>query len=227
MPSFLFGIKLGQCANVVERWRNQRDDLINKTVFNVATFGLAIDMIAMPSSRVMAKAAAKAKTLKGSAVIEGTGGKTVPGACASTDDPYAEICPSGNCECFTITDAKVEGRLYGKGNADVFASIDEGDPLSDTPPTCLPVYGEVILNTRGKKAATETINFQGAFCAPQSATSKGSVGADWEIVDTTNDEFGLGTVTGKALKRAPTLTSPLPGQPRLRPRRSTLQVATA
>jgi hypothetical protein len=199
VPSFLFGIKLGQCANVVERWRNQRDDLINKTVFNVATFGLAIDMIAMPSSRVMAKAAAKAKTLKGSAVIEGTGGKTVPGACASTDDPYAEICPSGNCECFTITDAKVEGRLYGKGNADVFASIDEGDPLSDTPPTCLPVYGEVILNTRGKKAATETINFQGAFCAPESATSKGSVGAAWEIVDTTNDESGLGTVTGRGV----------------------------
>jgi len=75
VPSFLFGIKLGQCANVVERWRNQRDDLINKTVFNAATFGLAIDMIAMPSSRVMAKAAAKAKTLKGSAVIEEQVGK--------------------------------------------------------------------------------------------------------------------------------------------------------
>jgi hypothetical protein len=146
--------------------------LINKTVLNLAIFGIAIGMIAMSSSRLTAKA----KTVNGSALIEGASGNTVPGARASIDDPYAKICPSGDCECFTITDAKVEGRLYGKGNADVFATIDEGDPLSGTPPTCLPVYGEVILNTSGKKA-TETINFQGAFCAPESATGKGSVGA--------------------------------------------------
>jgi hypothetical protein len=172
---------------------------MNRRVLGVAIFGAAIGMIAMLSAGVMAETAVpKPKTIKGSAVIIGTGGIIADGACI-TANTYAEICPSGTCECFTITDAKVSGRLYGKGTADVFATIDLGNGLSGTPPTCLPVYGAVILNTSGKKAATETVNFQGAFCAPASVNGKGSVGAAWQIVESTNNESGLGTVTGQGV----------------------------
>jgi len=166
---------------------------MNRRVFSVAILSLAIGMIAMSSTGVMAK------TFKGSATITGTGGSTVDGACSAPDD-YAEICPSGTCKCFTITGAKVTGKLFGKGTADVVATIDVGDALSNTAPTCLPAYGEVILNTSGKKAATETINFQGAFCQPASVNAKGSVGAAWQIIDSTNDESGLGTVAGRGVE---------------------------
>jgi len=182
-------------------------------------FSVAIGMIAISSPGVMANTAVpKPKTVRGSAVITGTGGSIVDGACSAADT-YAEICPSGTCECFEIADAKVAGMLYGKGTAKVIATIDLDDALSSTAPTCLPVYGEVILNTSGKKAATETINFQGAFCAPASVGGKGAVGAAWEIIDSTNNEFGLGTVTGQGVHEGTGIDITLTGTATITPAR--------
>ncbi len=171
---------------------------MHRRILDVAILGLAAGMIAMSSAGVMAKTP-KPKTIKGSAVVSGIGGSIAGGACGGDADLYAQICPSGKCECFTISDAKVSGKLYGKGTAEVFATIDLNDGLSSTPPTCLPVFGEVILNTSGKIAATETINFQGAFCAPETVNGKGSVGAAWQIIDSTNGESGVGTVAGQGV----------------------------
>jgi hypothetical protein len=175
---------------------------VSKNMFGLAAYGLAIGMIAMLSAQVMAKTVgSKPKTVTGSAVVTGSSGEIVPGACTSTTDAYADICPSGTCECFTIADAKLSGKLFGSGSADVTATIDLGDALlaSASPETCLPTFGDAVLTLSDKAADTETINFLGALCAPATVKGKASAGGAWQIIDSTNNESGLGTVTGEGI----------------------------
>jgi hypothetical protein len=162
---------------------------MTKRVLSAMVFGLAISMVAIFSLQAMAKTP-KPKKFTGSLMITGSTGSLLTGECTTG---YSDQCPSGNCECFTITGAKVAGGL-GKGAADVFATLDLGDALADAPPTCTPVYGETLVTLKGQ---TETVNFQGAFCGALTVKGKASASGGWEIVDSTDSASGLGTVSGQ------------------------------
>ncbi len=140
---------------------------MNKRVLPTAVLGLALGMVTMFSVQAMAK------TITGSATVTGSGGCTSPGECTVG---YSQQCPSGNCECFEITGAKVAGSLLGgdKGTGDADVTLDDGDALSTSPPLCSPAYGEIVLHLTGKLPGTLTINFQGTFCLPASLKGKGS-----------------------------------------------------
>lgn len=167
-------------------------DYMTKQLLNLAVFGLAISMVAMFSPQAMAKKAPQPEKLTGSVTVTGSTGSLLAGECTTG---YSDQCPSGTCECFTITDAKLTGKL-GKGSADVFATLDLGDALADAPPTCTPVYGETILTLKGQ---TETIDFQGAFCGAETVKGKASASGGWQIVESTDSASGLGTVSGQGV----------------------------
>lgn len=166
-------------------------------VFCAAVFGLAIGMItfSMP---------AMAKTFTGTAAIAGTTGSLVEDSECTTG--YSEQCPSSpitgaTCDCFSISGAKVGGTLLGgeKGTAVVDVTIDTGDPLSDLPTSCYPVYGVGVLTLKGKLPGTVAINFQGAFCSNATDTGKTFISGGWQVIGSSIGAVGLGTLSGKGV----------------------------
>ncbi|HKV53890.1 MAG TPA: hypothetical protein VJN94_04540 [Candidatus Binataceae bacterium] len=175
---------------------------MNEKMYRVMAVGVAAGMVALFSSQAMAKPKGPPgpKTVTGSVSITGTGGSLA--LARDCTEGYSHQCPSDEagvtCECFSIIGAKVTGK-FGKGSADVFATLDLDDTLAHTPSlsqTCIPVYGQALLNL---SSAIETINFQGEFCGPATVKGKASVGGGWQIVDSTDNASGLGTVTGSGL----------------------------
>jgi len=170
---------------------------MNKRVRDIAVLGLALGMVTMFSMQAMAKTP-RPIIISGSATITGSGGSTSPGECTSG---YSHQCPSGACECFEITGAKVKGTLLGgdSGTGDADVTLDDGDALSTSPPLCSPAYGVAVLHLTGRLPGTETINFQGTFCLPASPNGKGSAGGAWEIFSSTINASGLGTASGQGI----------------------------
>lgn len=135
---------------------------------------IAAVTIAMGAAWVRAQEADAVSTAIRSGVIIGsitaspTPGAGPGGACSASG--YAATCPSGTCECLTITGAKVTGSLAGVGTADLNITLDTVGVTSDLAgDTCEPMFGTADLTTttgvgKNKTARTETLNLLGAFC---------------------------------------------------------------
>ena len=130
-----------------------------------------------------------------SVVLAGHTSGTVKGALSSQsngacDVGYSSLCPSGDCVCDIFT-GSISGSPIGKGQAQLWITIDNGAALS-TGPTCFPLFGVLGIAT---PRDTETINVTGSACNP----AKGAT-------DTLSGGFGInqsaaggrawGTVTG-------------------------------
>jgi len=91
-----------------------------------------------------------------------------PSACASPGAGFAGICPSGTCQCITITGAKLTGN-FGKGTADLLITEDPTNATAVGAGDCVPFFGTAVLNGTkgvGKKATPQTanVNLVGADC---------------------------------------------------------------
>ncbi len=163
--------------------------------------------LALGAAWVRAQEADTVKTAMRTAVISGsisspTAGPTANGACSSSG--YAAICPSGSCECATMTAAKVTGSLAGTETANVSLTVDKADVTSDVSgATCQPIFGTAdIIPLIGKKSPkTETLNLLGVYCDKATSSQPNTVSGGFGIAASPAPSpaaSGWGTMTGQA-----------------------------
>ena len=162
---------------------------------------------ALGAAWVHAQEANAVNTAIRNAVISGslsspTAGPTANGACSSTG--YAAICPSGSCQCATMTGAKVTGSLAGTGTANVSITLDLGDPTTVSGSTCQPIFGAADLTTttgKNKGPETETLNLLGVYCDKFISGQPNTVSGGFGIAASPAPSpaaTGWGTMTGEA-----------------------------
>jgi len=104
-------------------------------------------------------AAGKIFRLHGS--ISGRTDGVTSGACAGGKLGFADQCATNDvCTCGVISGAKLSGNVIGRGRADIYLTVDNGQPGSP-PPVCAPFVAEVDLIARND---TEELTGTGQIC---------------------------------------------------------------
>jgi hypothetical protein len=145
---------------------------------NRLAVGLAAALFALGATQARA-----ATTEVRWAQITGTGILANPSAECS-EAGYDEQCPSGTCECVTVTGATVTGvagqvfTIAGTGTANLFLTFDTGaSTMTGGVAACTPFFAIAQLTTTRKgKAVTETLNLVGVNCLPVTGTDNPVIG---------------------------------------------------
>ena len=150
---------------------------------------------------------AAAKTAVRAANIMATSGQGTITAGPCNTGVYDSICPSGNCQCLTITGAKVTGSMAGTGTADLSVTEDIGSETTSSGDTCTPFFGVANLTTTLQKTPlTESLNLGGMSCDALTPNSKNTIQGGFGIQDgASNGATGWGTVFGTSKSQATTL----------------------
>lgn len=160
---------------------------------------------------------ANAGTQSVAANIFGTGTAAGPAYVDTTNgnacnlSSWVDQCPSGNCQCITLTSPRISKRKVTVSN--VFFTIDSGiNPATESAvnsgptPGCNPIFGtaDLVDNTGG----SETLNFLGTSCRnvikitrsnPQGVHNKDILSGGWGISSAPTPNplvSGWGTLAG-------------------------------
>jgi hypothetical protein len=150
------------------------------------------------------KAAMRAANITGASGTPATG-PGLGGACATTG--YDAFCPSGTCQCLTISSAKVTGSMAGTGTADLQVTEDTGAATTSVSgASCTPFFAVATLTTTlAKTALTETLNFGGMSCDQFTSKGKSAIQGGFGIGTASNSATGWGTVVGTSNQSSVTL----------------------
>lgn len=171
---------------------------MKKRVFVVTIMLLAAG--AMQAGAQDATTGPKTKTLTakitGTATLESSSQQ-----CDAGSGDYADKCPVGPCQCFSVTGAKVTGSMAGKGTADLVLSDDTGQVVTDPVSThgCSLVYGIVNFNntTLKKVPLTEKVDVLGTTCHHTKSGKPDTEAGGFAIeAGASNNASGWGTYTG-------------------------------
>jgi hypothetical protein len=160
-------------------------------------------LLAMTGLVAQAATTTSKTTTRTMVITAGALGTPSAGACSAVSTDYASICPSGACQCESITNAKITGNLAGTGTADVALTEDTGDVSSTS--GCMPFYGTITTTSNigaGKKkvSANDIINAVGAVCPDAAAGGKTAIegGFGLNAANSQNGATGSGTVSGSS-----------------------------
>jgi hypothetical protein len=100
------------------------------------------------------------------------------GACTGGTMGLANVCPSGNCTCFTYSGTS--NGTAGKGTVKIFETYDDDTEISGlagAQDNCASAYAEIDI---AGKSDTEVLAFTGADCADISGNTYLAGGCDLE-----------------------------------------------
>ncbi|HLW71492.1 MAG TPA: hypothetical protein VKS22_12820 [Candidatus Binataceae bacterium] len=168
---------------------------MNKPILGLIAIALTLGLA--PAHAQDANSGPTTKTLTAKVT---TGVFPVPTAGECIDAGFASRCPSGNCECFSLSGVTVSGSMAGKGTADVFVTEDFGNqvPTTGLPHQCNPEYVDAVLTTTLKKTPlTETVSLLTVSCHELKTGGKATVTGGFGIeAGASNGATGWGTATG-------------------------------
>ena len=171
-------------------------------------------------------------TIKGTGATASSGYVGANGQCVDTGDTSwldAYACPSGNCQCITVTDATLSGAgRSGGAVSDYFITSDSGiNPVTVTPvspgpnPQCNLILG--ALTTTDSSSNVTTLNLVGVSCKkligvssknPSGNEPDNTISGGWGISGTpapTQTNSGWGTFTGTNIKATNAVSLTLSG----------------
>ena len=91
---------------------------------------------------------------------------------------FSNKCPSGGtCDCFTASAAKFTSSGIGKGDANVFATVDVGGAYGSLGTDCMPVYAEIDVIAK-KDSPSFAVVGAACFDPKENIVSNGAMGLE-------------------------------------------------
>jgi hypothetical protein len=123
---------------------------------------IAAVSVALGVAWMQAKKADAAATRFSATIISTTAPAVTTGVCSSSG--FESFCPTGPCQCLTITGATVQSPLFfGKGTANLKLTEDPNSPTAKGGSNCVPFFGTIAII--GAKNSG-SMNVVGADCDP-------------------------------------------------------------